>query len=65
MTPAEIIALINVAEQLAVLIDQQVTASNNAQEQIAWTAAQQFYLQGLNSLKIKAGENTGAVTGAA
>ncbi len=53
MNPQAILTLISIAEQLAVIIDQEVNASNSAQEQVAWTAAQQFYLQGLDALKAK------------
>jgi len=53
MNPDSVIKLISIAEQLAMIIAQEVTASDTAEEQIAWTAAQQFYLQGLNALKAK------------
>lgn len=53
MSPSTIITLINLAEQLALIIDQEVTAQNAAENQVAWTASQQFYLQGLAALKAK------------
>lgn len=53
MNPASVISLISIAEQLAMIIAREVNASNTAEEQVAWTAAQQFYLQGLNALKAK------------
>ncbi len=53
MNPAAIMALITVAEQLASIINQEVNATTSQQEQVAWTAAQQFYLQGLGALKAK------------
>ncbi len=58
MSVATILSLIGIAEQLAVIIDQEVNAANSEQEQIAWNAAQQFYLQGLNALKAKVAEQT-------
>lgn len=60
MNPTTIITLINLAEQLAVIINQEVTASNVQEEQVAWTAAQQFYLQGLNALKNRVSQNAPA-----
>ena len=53
MNPATVLQLIGIAEQLAVIINDEITASNSQQEQVAWTAAQQFYLQGLDALKAK------------
>ena len=53
MNPASILALITIAEQLAGIIAQEVNATTTQQEQVAWTAAQQFYLQGLGALKAK------------
>ena len=53
MNPASIMALITIAEQLAGIIAQEVNATTTQQEQVAWTAAQQFYLQGLGALKAK------------
>jgi hypothetical protein len=48
-----ILELIALAEKLAVVIDGQITAHNTASEAVAWTASQQFYLQGLGTLKAK------------
>ena len=53
MNPATILELIALAEKLAVIINDEVTASNTQQEAVAWTASQQFYLQGLGNLKTK------------
>ena len=53
MNPATVLQLIGIAEQLAVIINDEITASNSQQEQVTWTAAQQFYLQGLDALKAK------------
>ncbi len=53
MNPASIMALITIAEQLASIINQEVNATTTQQEQVAWTAAQQFYMQGLGALKAK------------
>ena len=53
MKPISVISLISIAEQLATIIAQEVNASNTPEEQVAWTAAQQFYLQGLAALKAK------------
>lgn len=53
MNPISVISLISIAEQLATIIAQEVNASNTQEEQVAWTAAQQFYLQGLAALKAK------------
>jgi len=53
MNPLMILELIAMAEKLAVIINEQVTASNSQQEAVAWTASQQFYLQGLGNLKAK------------
>ena len=53
MNPATVLQMIGIAEQLAVIINDEITASNSQQEQVAWTAAQQFYLQGLDALKAK------------
>lgn len=64
LSPEEIIVLINLAEQLAVLINNQITASNSAEEQVAWTASQQFYLQGLNALKSRVADESPTVQSA-
>ena len=53
MNPASILSLITIAEQLAGIIAQEANATTTQQEQVAWTAAQQFYLQGLGALKAK------------
>ena len=53
MNPASILALITIAEQLAGIIAHEVNPTTTQQEQVAWTAAQQFYLQGLGALKAK------------
>lgn len=67
MNPSTILELITIAEQLAVIINDEVNAANSQEEQVAWNAAQQFYLQGLKNLKAKvqAEQAASTVTGGA
>jgi len=62
MNPLMILELIAMAEKLAVIIDEQVAASNSQQEAVAWTASQQFYLQGLGNLKAKIASEQAALS---
>ncbi len=46
MNPATILGLIQIAAQLAQVIDAEVQANNDAEVQAAWLQAQQMFNQG-------------------